>query len=614
MEQGLESLAVGELLRLYRSGETRPVELLDRVCERIERYESPGPSGIWITRLVRERIRAWAAGVQERDPHSLPLYGIPFAIKDNIDLAGTSTTAACPAFAYTPERSAHVVERLMAAGAIPIGKTNLDQFATGLAGTRSPYGVCRNSFNREYISGGSSSGSAVAVALGMASFALGTDTAGSGRVPAALNNLVGLKPTCGRLSSRGMVPACRSLDTISILTVSAEDAARVCRVAEGFDALDPYARPRSRPERALELTGSFRFGVPRPEQLEFFGNDLYRDQYQAAVAQLQRLGGHAVLIDFAPFCECARLLYEGPWVAERYAVIEPLLRRAPEAVHPVTRAIIEAGAHPSAVDAFRAQYRLRSLERETAQAWEAMDVLLTPTCGTIHRIDAMLADPIRLNGQLGYYTNFVNLLDLAAVAVPMGLTPLGLPFGVTLVGPAWSDFKLLQLAARLQRSARSTAGALAHPLPLEPEFAWESPIERILLAVCGAHMEGLPLNHELRELGAHLARRTHTAACYRLLALPGGPPQRPGLVRVADHGASIEVEVWSLPSSSVGAFLERIPAPLAIGRVVLEDGSEVAGFTCEGYAAAEANDISAYGGWRAYLRQGAAASSSTVIE
>ncbi len=607
MPDSVENLAIGELLRRYRSGATTPVAVLERLCERIERLESAEPSGVWITPPVPERLRVLAASLQERDPHSLPLYGVPFAIKDNIDLAGTPTTAACPAFAYTPERSAYVIERLMAAGAIPIGKTNLDQFATGLSGTRSPYGVCRNSFNGEFISGGSSSGSAVAVALGLVSFALGTDTAGSGRVPAAFNNLIGLKPTCGRLSSRGMVPACRSLDTVSLLTLSAEDAARVCRIAEGFDASDPYSRTPLRPERPLELAGGdFRFGVPRPEQLEFFGDDTYRQQFETAVDQLRRLGGRAVAIDFEPFRECARLLYEGPWLAERYVVLESLLRESPELVHPATRAVVERGARPSAADAFRAQYQLRALERQSARAWEAMDVLLTPTCGTIHRIDAALADPIGLNSQLGYYTNFVNLLDLAALAVPTGFTSGGLPFGVTLVGPRWSDFELLRLGARLQRSACSTVGALGLPLAAESAFDWDSPDGGMLLAVCGAHMEGLALNHELRDLGARFTRRTRTAASYRLLALPGGPPQRPGLVRVAEQGVSIEVEVWSLPCSAVGAFLGRIPAPLAIGKVVLADGSEVAGFTCEGYAAAGANDVSACGGWRAYLQQRAA--------
>lgn len=608
MTDGIENLSIGDLLRRYRGGETTPVALLDRLYERIEGYESGGPSGIWITRLPHERVRAWAASVQQRDPHSLPLYGIPFAIKDNIDLAGTPTTAACPRFAYNAERSAHVVERLTAAGAIPIGKTNLDQFATGLAGTRSPYGICRNSFHSEFISGGSSSGSAVAVALGLASFALGTDTAGSGRVPAAFNNLIGLKPTCGRMSSRGMLPACRSLDTVSILTLSAEDAARVGRVAEGYDASDPYSRSLRLPQCSLDLSGGgFRFGVPHSDQLEFFGNSAYQAQFHAAVDQLQELGGRAVTIDFTPFRECAQLLYEGPWLAERYVVLESLLRDNPEAVHPVTRAIVEAGARPSAADAFRAQYRLRSLARDTEQTWEAMDVMVTPTCGTIHRIEAMLADPIRLNRQLGYYTNFVNLLDLAAVAVPTGHISSGLPFGVTLVGRAWSDFELLKLAGRLHGNACCTLGALGLPLVEEPGFDWGSTDQCMLLVVCGAHMEGLPLNHELRDLGAHITRRTRTAPWYRLLALPGGPPQRPGLVRVADQGVSIEVEVWSLPRSSVGAFIERIPAPLAIGRIVLADGSEVAGFTCEGYAAAGANDVSACGGWRTHLRQQAAA-------
>src|ERR1700733_3096198 len=407
------SLSISDLSTAYRERRTTPLALVEELFTRIAAAEP----GIWITRLPQHSLE-YARRLAGQDPASLPLYGIPFAIKDNIDLAGVRTTAGCEQFAYLPEDSAHVVTQLIRAGAMPIGKTNLDQFATGLVGTRSPYGICRNSFNPEYISGGSSSGSAVAVATGMASFALGSDTAGSGRVPAAFNNLIGLKPTCGRLSSRGVVPACRTLDTVSLLTLNAEDAALVCRVAEGFDALEPYSRPIGQPLRLGAFAhGPFRFGVPRPEQLQFFGNDDYARLFEAAAAHLERLGGERVAIDFAPFLETAQLLYQGPWVAERYIVIEALLRRDPYALHPVTRQIIEAGARPSAADAFRAQYRLQELRRIASQVWRRIDVLLTPTAGTTYRIAEVEADPVRLNTQLGIYTNFMNLLDLAAVAV-----------------------------------------------------------------------------------------------------------------------------------------------------------------------------------------------------
>jgi allophanate hydrolase len=606
-------LAVTALLAAYREQRTTPQAVLEQIYTRIA---AAADHNIWITLLPLEHALAQASRLNHRDPASLPLYGIPFAIKDNIDLAQVPTTAACPAFAYTPEQSACVVARLIDAGAIAIGKTNLDQFATGLVGTRSPYGACRNSFDPEFISGGSSSGSAVAVALGLVSFALGTDTAGSGRIPAAFNNLIGLKPTCGRLSTRGVVPACRTIDCVSLLTLTAEDAALVCNVAQGFDALEPYSRRASQPPRLADMaSGAFRFGVPRPDQLQFFGNEDYARLFDAAVAQLQRLGGECVPIDFAPFLETAQLLYQGPWVAERYVVAETLLRRDPQAIYPVTRQIIEGGGKPSAADAFRAQYRLQELRRSTEPVWQQIDVLLTPTAGTTYRIAEEQADPLRLNTQLGTYTNFMNLLDLAAVAVPAGFTAAGLPFGVTLAGPAWSDFELLRLAARLQRCGAPRLGALPLPLGTALEFDWNAVTAAnstgvtlndatskgaVALAVCGAHMQGLPLNHQLLERGAVLLERTVTAPDYRLYALPGGPPARPGLVRVPAAGAAIEVEVWSLPAAAVGSFVAGIPAPLAIGKITLADGRAVNGFLCEAYAVSTARDITGSGGWRAY--------------
>ena len=612
------SLVITDLLAAYREHRTTPEAVLQRIYTRIAAATG---HNIWITLLPLEQALAQASRLAARDPKSLPLYGIPFAIKDNIDLAHVPTTAACPAYAYTPEQSAFVVARLLEAGAIAIGKTNLDQFATGLVGTRSPYGACRNSFDPDFISGGSSSGSAVAVALGLVSFALGTDTAGSGRIPAAFNNLVGLKPTCGRLSPRGMVPACRTLDSVSLLTLTAEDAAVVCRVAQGFDALEPYSRRPGQPPRlatatttangaAKAATGSLRIGVPRPDQLQFFGNHEYARLFDAAVAQMLELGGELVPIDFAPFLETAQLLYQGPWVAERYVVAESLLRRDPQAIYPVTRQIIEGGGKPSAADAFRAQYRLQELRRITEQAWQQIDVLLTPTAGTTYRIAEEQADPVRLNSQLGVYTNFMNLLDLAAVAVPAGFTAAGLPFGVTLAAPAWSDFELLRLASRLQRSGAARLGALPLPLGAPPEFDWrtsggaipnDAPVhDAVSLAVCGAHMQGLPLNHQLLERGAVLLERTLTAPNYRLYALPGGPPARPGLVRVPAEGAAIEVEVWSVPAATVGSFIGGIPAPLAIGKITLANGRAVSGFLCEAYAVSEARDITGFGGWRAF--------------
>jgi allophanate hydrolase len=593
------SLAIADLAAAYGARRTTPLELVQDLLARIA---AMGERGIWISLLPAERVLQQAQMLSAAEPQSLPLYGIPFAIKDNIDLAGVATTAGCPAFAYTPARSASVVTRLVEAGAIPIGKTNLDQFATGLVGTRSPYGACRNSFDPEYISGGSSAGSAVAVALGLASFSLGTDTAGSGRIPAAFNNLVGLKPSCGRLSTSGVVPACRTLDTVSIFALSAPDAARVCRVAEGFDATDPYSRSVAPRLSAASLaSGSFRFGVPHPQQLQFFGNEEYPRLFDAAVAHLQSLGGQRVLIDFAPFIETAQLLYGGPWLAERYLAIESLLRANPEAILPVTRQIISGGATPLASDAFRAQYRLQKLRRSSERVWNDIDVLVTPTAGTLYRIAQIEASPVQLNTNLGFYTNFMNLLDLAGVAVPAGFSSDALPFGITLAGPAWSEYELLALAARIQRGQAGRQGALSWPVPTEPEFVFAPPAEGIAVAVCGAHLAGLPLNHQLLKLGAVLRERTHTATQYRFYALPGGPPHRPGLVRVAQQGVAIEVEVWSLPAAAFGSFVAQIPAPLTIGKVRLADDSQVCGFLCEGQAVHGALDISAHGGWRAYL-------------
>ena len=456
MTSMLPSLALADLAAAYRQRRTTPLQIVQALWPRIAALED---RGIWISRLPLESLLQRARALGEVEPESLPLYGVPFAIKDNIDLAGLPTTAACPAFAYQPAQSAPVIERLLAAGAIPIGKTNLDQFATGLVGTRSPYGVCRNSFDPAFISGGSSSGSAVAVALGLASFAIGTDTAGSGRVPAAFNNLIGLKPSCGRLSTRGVVPACRSLDAVSIFAVSAEDAARVCRVAEGFDSADPYSRRAGSPSRRwLPGSAAFRFGVPEAQQLRFFGNDQYPQLFERALARLTAVGGERVPVDFTPFIEAGQLLYEGPWVAERYVVVESLLRSDAGALHPVTRQIIDGARRATAADTFRAQYRLQGLRRDIERLWAELDWLVTPTTGTIYRIAEIEAEPLRLNANLGFYTSFVNLLDLAAVAVPAGFDAGGLPFGISLTGPAWSDEGLLALAARFQRSAALAPG------------------------------------------------------------------------------------------------------------------------------------------------------------
>ena len=572
--------------------------MVDEVLRRIS--AEGGHHNAWIHVLPRERLLAYAQALQGLDRAQLPLYGVPFAIKDNIDLAGTPTTAACPGFAYTPEQSAPVVQRLIEAGAIPLGKTNLDQFATGLVGSRSPYGPGRNVFDPDYICGGSSSGSAISVALGQVSFALGTDTAGSGRVPAAFNNLVGLKPTRGLLSTRGVVPACRSLDCVSIFTLDAADAAQVLAVAGRYDRDDPYARPAPMESLPAFAENGLRVAIPKVEQLRFFGNLEAEALFARSVARLEEQGVTVMEVDFEPFLEAARLLYEGPWVAERYAAVGAMLERDPQALFPVTREIIAAANGVGAVEAFRGQYRLAELKRVADRVLEQADVMLTPTAGTLYTIEQVQEQPLTLNANLGYYTNFMNLLDYSAVALPAGFQSDGLPFGVTLFAPAFHDLALLTLADRMHRDLGTNLGATGLslaglPAPQPGRDGWLS------VVVCGAHMAGLALNHQLTERGGRLLSRTQSAPQYRFYALAGGPPARPGMVWVAEGGRAIEVEVWELPASRFGTFVAGIPAPLGIGKVRLGDGSTLPGFICEANALGDATDITQLGGWRAYL-------------
>ncbi len=589
------SLDIATLRRLYLSGELTPLELVEDLLARMAGEDS---HRVWISRLDAAALGAYARNLEGKDPAIMPLYGIPFAIKDNIDLAGLPTTAGCPEFAYTTKRHATVVQRLIDAGAIPLGKTNLDQFATGLNGTRSPYGACRNAFDPEFISGGSSSGSAVAVALGLASFSLGTDTAGSGRVPAAFNHLVGHKPSCGALSTRGVVPACRSLDAVSIFALTAEDAERVLAVAAGFDAEDAYSRELAPHGFDFGRATHFRFGVPMQKDMAFFGNAEAERLFGEAVERMKWLGGTPVEVDLGPFLETARLLYGGPWVAERYLAIRDFFDAQPDKVFPPVREIIAGGRDISAADTFAHLYRLRALKRICDAVWHDIDVLLTPTAGTIYRVDDMQADPIRLNANLGYYTNFMNLLDLAATAVPAGFQNDGLPFGVTLVAPPHQDGPLLHLASRMQQALGGELGATAHALPAA-ETLNLLPDGQVRVAVVGAHLDGLPLNRQLAERNARLVSATQTAPRYRFYALPDG--KRPGLIQVQDGGASIACEVWEMPAEKFGSFVAAIPAPLGIGKLELADGSVVNGFICEGIAVAGARDITEYGGWRAWL-------------
>lgn len=592
----MSAILIDDLLDGYRTGRFTPADVLDDVLRRID---AAPPRNVWVTRLTREQVFSYVHAIESRQMEELPLYGLPFAIKDNIDLGGVPTTAGCPDYAYVPEHSAAVVQKLLDAGAIPVGKTNLDQFATGLVGTRSPYGACRNSFDGNYISGGSSSGSAVAVATGLASFALGTDTAGSGRVPAAFNNIVGLKPSCGMLSTRGVVPACRSLDCVSIFALTAPDAARVLNVAQGFDPLDAYSRRfAATPAAAVNRP---RIGVPRNDQLQFFGDEEYARLFDEVRIKTRDLGAQIVEVDFTPFLDAARLLYEGPWVAERYAGIASFIATRGDSLHPVTREIICAGILPTAVDAFRAQYRLKELQRSTEAIWSDVDVLLTPTAGAIYTIEQLRAEPIKLNSNLGYYTNFVNLLDLAAIAVPAGFRTDGLPFGVTFTGRAASENQLVQIAAAFHAAMNAKLGALDLPVPKAAMAAPTLLDGYIPVAVCGAHLTGLPLNPQLTDRNAYLLRATRTSAHYEFYALPGGPPKRPGLVRVKEGGAAVDVEVWAVPQQYFGSFVAGIPSPLGIGKVELEDGSWCPGFLCEAWAVEGAQRITEMGSWRKFI-------------
>lgn len=595
------SLSLVDLRKRYLDGSLTPRAVFETIAERIAEYAD---HNIWIHTLSPAELEPYFMRLAQVDIAALPLYGIPFAIKDNIDLAGVPTTAACAEFSYTPEQSAFVVQRLIDAGAIPVGKSNLDQFATGLVGTRSPWGACKNSFDPAMVSGGSSAGSAVSVALGMASFSLGTDTAGSGRVPACFNNLVGVKPSIGLLSASGMLPACRSLDCITIFALHCDDANALLAVAEGEDDSDAYSRvnPFANQSRHYGAwQGPLKIGVLAAEQLRFYDHDAYGDAYQQTIARLAATGVEFVELDFSPFIEAARLLYEGPWVAERYIATSPLIQENPEAMLAVTRKIISQGETATAVQGFLAQYRLKELRKAAESVMAGVDCLLTPTAGRPYSIEAVNADPITLNSNLGFYTNYMNLFDMAGVAVPTGFTDSGFPFGVTLIGKAFTDRRLLSIANRMQQCFQLPLGK-GQGCFQQTGAAAVGDQQRISVAVCGAHLEGQPLNLQLSERGGYLLQKTQSAANYKLYALAGGPPLRPGMVVApTGEGRAIEVEVWSLPTSEFGSFVAGIPAPLGIGKVSLQDGSQVSGFICEASGLAGAEDISDLGSWRSYL-------------
>jgi allophanate hydrolase len=578
------------------------VQTVARSFARIREYNDPA---IFISLRDEKQALAEAEALAAKDTGQLPLYGIPVAVKDNIDVAGLPTTAACPAFSYMPTYDATSVARLRAAGAIMIGKTNLDQFATGLVGVRSPYGIPTNPMRGDLVPGGSSSGSGVAVSAGLVPLALGTDTAGSGRVPAMLNNIVGLKPSLGLVSTAGLVPACRTLDCVSVFALTVDDAMTALSAMAGPDGADPYSRNRPLAQMSA-FPHHLRLGVPRAGQLIFFGDKASEAAFGEAVKRWTALGATLVEFDLEPFYETARLLYEGPWVAERYLVIRNLLASSPEAIHPVTREIIIAGARLSAADTFAALYRLQGLRKIAERAFERIDALVLPTAPTVYSTAQVLANPLELNSRLGTYTNFVNLLDLCGLALPAAIRPDEIPFGITLLAPAGQDARLASIGRVFHADTKLPMGALQLPQPPLAQLPVGVSGDEIAIAVVGAHLSGMALNGELKALGGRLLEAAATAPDYKLYALTTTPP-KPGMLRVeAGTGSSIELELWAMPAAAFGNFVAAIPPPLSIGTVRLLDGRNVKGFIVEAADVIEARDISASGGWRAFVAEAAA--------
>ena len=588
-----------DIVAAHRAGQATPAETVARSYARIRAHNDPA---IFISLRDEAEAVAEAKALEARGDKTLPLYGVPVAVKDNIDVAGLPTTAACPAFSFNPAHDATAVARLRAAGAIVIGKTNLDQFATGLVGVRSPYGVPRNTFNADLIPGGSSSGSAVAVAAGLVPLALGTDTAGSGRVPAGLNNIVGLKPSLGLISTHGLVPACRTLDCISVFALTVDDAFAGLSAVAGPDRADSYSRDRPLGTPGV-MPGRVKVGVPLPGQRLFFGDKGYEAGYGAALERLEKLGCDIVEIDIEPFYETARLLYEGPWLAERTIVAQKLLASDPDAIHPVTREITIGGLRPTAIDAFAAFYKLERLRRVSEYIFaNHVDILALPTAPTAYTVKQVLADPIQLNSRLGTYTNFVNLLDMCGLALPAFMTEGHVPGGITLLAPGGHDARLAEIGRVFHADTQLPLGALKMPQPPLSASPVAAADDEIAVAVVGAHLSGLPLNGDLRSLGARLIEATKTAPDYKFYALNGTVPPKPGLLRVdAGKGSAVEVEVWALPKTAFGTFIDGVGAPLSIGTVVLADGRGVKGFLMEAAAVAGASDISSFSGWRKYL-------------
>ena len=593
---------VAAIVAAHRAGTMTPAQTVARSYQRIRDYNDPA---VFISLRDEKDAIAEAEALSTKDPGTLPLLGVPVAVKDNIDALGLATTAACPAFSYTPAQDSTAVARLRAAGAIIIGKTNLDQFATGLVGVRSPYGIPVNPIRADLVPGGSSSGSGVAVSAGLVPLALGTDTAGSGRVPAMLNNIVGLKPSLGLISTAGLVPACRTLDCISVFSLTVDDAMAALAVMAGPDRADPFSRDRPL-GRISAFPGQLRLGVPRKGQLIFFGDTASEKAYGEALERWTALGATLVEFDLEPFYETARLLYEGPWVAERYLVIRNLLASSPESIHPVTREITAAGARLTAADTFASLYRLQGLRRIAERAFADLDAIVLPTAPTVYSTAQVLANPIELNSRLGTYTNFVNLLDLCGLALPAAMRPDGIPFGITLLAPAGHDAQLASIGRAFHADTKLKMGAKCLTQPPLAAPSTSPAGDEIAIAVVGAHLSGMALNGELQALDGRLLEAATTAPDYKLFALDTVPP-KPGMLRVdAGTGAAIKLELWALSAAGFGKFVAAIPPPMAIGTIRLADGRNVKGFMVEPIAVEGARDISTFGGWRSFVAEKAA--------
>lgn len=588
-------LRISELARRYAGGET-VTAIMSQVLADCDAYADPS---VFIKRLDKDAVLTRAAELDAIAPKDRgTLHGVPFAVKDNIDVVGLPTTMGMAGEQPVADRTATAVQRVLDQGAVLIGKTNLDQFATGLVGVRSPYGAPHSVFDDTMVSGGSSSGSGVAVAAHLVSFSYGTDTAGSGRVPAAFNNIVGVKPTKGMVPTTGIFPANKSQDCLSVFALSAADADMVRRIIMGVDGLDPYARAAAPVDLPRD---TLRIGVPSDASLEFFGDAQAEASYTAACTALTEAGYTLVPFDFDPFAALARMLYGSAWVAERTHALTPWLVTTPDPLHPITRQIVEDGLQYSAVDTFDAIYKAAEAKLSLDVIWNEIDVMCVPTTPSFYSLAELEAEPILLNKQLGYYTNCVNLLDYAAIAVPAGFRADGLPAGLTLVAPAFTDSALGRLGGQIHQLLSPTTGR--DRLAITDLDAPDSDDAKFIdLAVVGAHLTGMPLNSQLTERHGHLVETVKTAPDYRLYALADTTPAKPGLVRDPDsNGVGIELEIWRLPESAIGGFLKLIPAPLGLGTITLADGRQVNGFICESRALGTAEDITRFGGWKAYL-------------